>query len=285
LACGAFLLFACGSVVPFGPSDLLTIQTEGVIVGAGDIGDCASPGTAATAALLDRVPGTVFTAGDNAYFHGSADDFHQCYEPMWGKHRARTHPSPGNHDYETSRGAPYYEYFGENAGPAGLGYYRFNVGEWIVLSLNSNVDAGPDSAQATWVRRELEELQPRCIAAVWHHPLFSSGAGGDPRMRQIWRILQDFGAEIVISAHDHFYERFTPMDADGMPNLRGPRSFIVGTGGAPLTTARVPRPGSEAWTSAWGVLKLTLRPSSYEWAFIPVPQAATAYDEGRGVCR
>lgn len=255
-----------------------------VLIGAGDIGDCASPGAEETAALLS-LGGTVFTAGDNAYPRGSLDEFRRCYDPFWGTFKSRTRPSPGNHDYETPGASGYFDYFGANAGPRGVGYYAFSIGDWTFLSLNSNIDAGPGSAQATWVRAELERRQPRCLGAIWHHPVISSAAGASPSMRNIWGILQAFGAELVISAHDHFYERFAPIDAVGVPTSTGIRLFVVGTGGAPLTRQHGFHPASEAWASVWGVLKLTLRSDSYQWAFVPVSELAPIGDAGTGPCR
>jgi hypothetical protein len=189
-----------------------------VLVGAGDIGTCDTDGSYHTAALLDTIGGIVFTAGDNAYPKGSRDDFLNCYDPTWGRHRGRTRPSPGNHDYETAGASGYFDYFGPNAGPPGRGYYSFTAGAWLVLSLNSNVSSGVGSAQLAWLRQELQAQPARCVAAIWHHPLASSGPhGSDPRMREIWRTLMEFNAEIVISGHDHTYERFAPPTPTASP--------------------------------------------------------------------
>lgn len=154
-----------------------------------------------------------------------------------------------------------------------------------MLSLNSNIDAGPGSAQVAWIRAELERRQPRCLGAIWHHPVVSSAAGAAPTMRYVWRVLQSYGAELVISAHDHFYERFAPIDPAGVPTSSGVRLFVVGTGGAPLTRRHGSHPASEAWASAWGVLKLTLRSDSYQWTFVPVATGAPVADAGTAPCR
>ena len=285
LACAALAAGACACSAgdyTFAPSS--SFVAGDVLIGAGDIGECASPGAMETAALLS-LGGTVFTAGDNAYPRGSLDDFQRCYDPSWGDFKSRTRPSPGNHDYETPGASGYFDYFGASAGPRGLGYYSFAVGEWTILSLNSNIDAGPASAQVTWLRTELERRQPRCLAAIWHHPIVSSGAGATPTMRFVWGILQGYGAELVISAHDHFYERFAPIDSVGVPTSSGVRLFVVGTGGAPLTRQHGSHPASEAWASVWGVLKLTLRSDSYHWAFVPVSGSTPIADAGTGACR
>lgn len=254
-------------------------------MGAGDIAVCGSLGTQATAALLDGIAGIVFTSGDNAYPGGTRENFQQCYHPTWGRHLSRTRPAPGNHDYDSPSAFPYFEYFGANAGPAGLGYYSFTVGTWHVVSLNSNVAVGEGSAQLDWLRQDLARSPARCLGAIWHHPLFSSGPhGGETPMRDIWRTLMQFSAEIVINGHDHLYERFGRLDDRGQPNPAGIQQFTVGTGGAALYDFLTPRPGSEARASTWGVLKLTLLPDSYEWAFIPVP-GSSFRDEGTQGCR
>lgn len=261
---------------PTGPS---------VLVGAGDIAVCGATSTASTAALLDTITGTVFTAGDNVYDRGTTEEFVNCYGPTWGRHKARTRPAPGNHDYVTGNGAPYFAYFGEQAGPAGLGYYSFTAGDWHVISLNSNVPAGQGSAQLEWLRADLRENPARCTAAIWHHPVFSSGRNGPQTvMRDVWRLLQESGADLVINGHDHLYERFARLDAVGRPDAgAGMREFIAGTGGAPLYEFHGISPGSEARIAAWGVLKLTLYTSGYAWEFVSVQGGIV--DQGQDICR
>ena len=255
-----------------------------VLLAAGDIAVCGSPATQATARLLDGLAGTIITLGDNAYPSGSTESFRDCYDPAWGRHKARTRPSPGNHDYEQPGAMPYFNYFGAAAGPSGLGYYRFRLGDWQVYSLNSNVPMGTGSPQMQWLRRELAANPSPCTLAYWHHPLFTSGRNGDnPATRSLWRALYDFDADVVISAHDHLYERFALQDADGRPDpRRGIRQFIVGTGGAPLTSPVGTHINSDVVWSLHGVLEMVLRPSSYAWRF--VSDSGAPADIGVGVC-
>lgn len=258
---------ACAPAPDAGP------DIEAVLVGAGDIGWCQSDGRPdLTAALLDGIGGTVFTTGDNAYMNGSAEAFRRCYDPSWGRHRGRTRPTPGNHDYETAGATGYYGYFGANAGPSGVGYYSYRLGAWHILALNSQVDASMGSAQVAWLRAELAAHQTRCTLAYFHEPLFGSGTNGsDPRMRDVWRVLYLAGVDVVLSGHNHSYERFAEQDPDGRVDpARGIREFVVGTGGAPLTGFPGVQANSEARNSAWGVLKLTLRSNQYRWDFVPV---------------
>jgi hypothetical protein len=257
---------------------------SGVLVGAGDIGYCGSPGAEATARLLDRFPGTVFTAGDNAYITGTRSEFQNCYAPNWGRHLSRTRPVAGNHEYASGAQA-YFEYFGSSAGPGGAGYYGYYVGPWRVIALNSEIPSGPGSAQLTWLRSELSSQRPLCTAAIWHRPLFSSGNHGDnPDMRDVWRSLYEFNVDLVINGHDHSYERFAPQDPDGRfdPAL-GIREFVVGTGGAPLYQFSNVRPNSEVRASAWGVAAFTLTGTGYQWEFAPV-EGESFRDAGTGAC-
>jgi hypothetical protein len=240
-----------------------------VLVGAGDIAQCGHlDGARLTATLLDKEPGTVFTMGDDAQLNGTADEYKNCYAPTWGRQLNRTRPSPGNHDYQTG-GGPYYDYFGSRAGPAGLGYYRYTVGAWQVYSLNSEVPSDAGSAQADWLRKELTANPSLCTLAYWHRPRFSSGRiGNNTDMDDLWRLLSEFGADVIVNGHDHFYERFAPQDAEGRANPRlGMREFIVGTGGAPLSGIANVQPNSEVRANTWGIISFTLSETSYDWRF------------------
>ena len=268
------------------PSSILSPKSgeTAVLVGAGDIAQCGSRGTEATAVLLDTIGGVVFTTGDHAYQNGTAEQFEHCYHPTWGRHRSRTRPVPGNHDYEQAGGGPYYDYFGSRAGAAGLGYYSFDAGNWHIVALNSVIPAGEGSAQLMWLRDDLAETSSRCLAAIWHHPLFSSGPNPpQAEMRAAWRVLQEAGAEFVVNGHDHLYERFAPADEVGRPMANGIREFIVGTGGAPLYGFAAIHPASEARGSAWGVMKFTLRPDAYTWEFVPIA-GESFRDTGTAAC-
>jgi len=257
---------------------------SGVLVGAGDIGYCGSPGVEATARLVDGIAGTVFTAGDNAYMNGTAEEFRRCYDPSWGRHRSRTRPVPGNHDY-SGGGGPYFDYFGANAGPAGAGYCGYTVGSWYVIALNSEIPSGLGTRQMEWLRSELSTHRTLCSAVYWHRPLFSSGPHGEnPDMRDVWRTLYEFDVDIVINGHDHTYERFAPQDPVGLRNAsRGIREFVVGTGGAPLYEFPFVRPNSEVRIAAWGVAVFTLSAGGYQWEFVPA-DGMGARDSGAGTC-
>ncbi len=245
-----------------------------ILVGAGDIASCDIDKSQATALLLDKIPGTVFTAGDNAYPKGTARQFSECYGPSWGRHRERTRPAPGNHDYESKQAAPYFKYFGANAGPAGRGYYSYDLGAWHVVSLNSVPNAPSwGKPQEEWLAKDLAASSSACKLAYWHHPYVSSGKnhGNGPHMRNLFAILYRHGADVAVSGHDHIYERFAPQDANAKADARGIRQFIAGTGGELLYEIGTVKPNSEVRNdTTHGVLKFTLRASGYDWEFIPI---------------
>lgn len=260
-------------------------SADAVLVGAGDMAGCDRTEPIATARLLDRIPGTVFTAGDNVYPCASDELYRDCYAPSWGRHMWRTYPLPGNHDWETSAAtAAYFSYFGAVAAPP-LGYYSYNVGAWHVLALNSNIAAAAGSAQYEWVKTDLAVAATPCMLAVWHHPLYSSSTNGNSsRMRDIWRLLQQWGVEVVVNGHDHDYERYAPQDADGRASASGIREFVVGTGGYSLYGLARRQPNSEVFESnTFGVIKFTLKRQSYEWEFVPI-DGQTFRDLGSGTC-
>jgi hypothetical protein len=258
-----------------------------VLVGAGDIAECGTTGDEATANLLDNIAGTVFAAGDNAYNDGSAANYSQCYAPSWGRHKARTRPSPGNHDYRTAGAAGYFDYFGSNAGPAGRGYYSYDIGNWHIISLNSNISMSAGSTQEQWLRADLAASNKPCTLAYWHHPRFSSGShhGSSTAPQPLWQALYDANAEIVISGHEHNYERFAPQTPTGAADpTRGIREFIVGTGGTDFYPSGTAIANSQVRnTGTWGVLKLTLSANGYSWQFIPVAGQSFT-DSGSGTC-
>jgi hypothetical protein len=252
-------------------------QEPAVLVGAGDIANCevtGGSGAMATGRLLDQIPGTVFTVGDHAYPSGAAKQFQDCYDPRWGRLKPRTRPAPGNHDYLTDKGKPYYDYFGENAGPERRGYYSYSLGTWHIVSLNSFIAADRKSPQIEWLREDLAAHQSECTLAYWHIPVFSSGPHGSEtqtttHMQEAWRVLYEHHAAVVINGHDHDYERFAPQNPDGKADPKGIREFVVGTGGGGLYEFRKIRPNSEARSNrSYGVLKLTLGAADYRWEFI-----------------
>ncbi|MET9400716.1 DNRLRE domain-containing protein [Kitasatospora sp. NPDC002965] len=268
------------------PTTSPTGGADPVLVGAGDIANSGN-GDEATAKLLDGIPGTVFNAGDNAYPDGSASDYTNYYAPTWGRHKARTKPAPGNHEYNTSGATGYYNYFGAAAGTAGQGYYSYDLGNWHVVALNSNISTSTGSAQEQWLRADLAASNKPCTLAYWHHPRFTSGSNHGPStsVGPLVQALYDYNADVIVTGHNHQYERFAPMNPGGaLDTTRGIRHFVAGMGGASHYSFGTIQANSEARNSdTYGVLKFTLHNNGYTWQF--VPEAGKTYnDSGTTAC-
>jgi hypothetical protein len=286
---------------PVAPGVPTTPATPGAtLVGAGDIAQCGSGGALvtkaqATAKLLDAIPRdpstVVFNTGDNVYESGSASEYANCYNPTWGRHKDRTRPVPGNHEYNTPGGSGYYGYFGAAAGPAGQGWYSYNLGAWHVVVLNSNCVAvggcADGSPQMNWLKADLAASQAACTVAMWHHPRFNSGAshGNTVEVQPLWDTLYQNGAELILNGHEHVYERFAPQTPNQQADSAfGIRQFTLGTGGAGIYSFKsAAQPNSERRGTPNGVLKLTLRADGYDWNFIPV-EGQSFSDTGSGAC-
>jgi len=258
-----------------------------ILVGAGDIADCKDlSGAEATAKLLQNVGGTVMAVGDLAYPDGSKENF-TCYDKTWGRAKSRTRPAPGNHEFHAAGAAPYFNYFGAVAGDPKTGYYSYELGTWHIIVLNSECrDVGgceAGSPQERWLRADLAAHPAACTL----RPLFSSGSahGNDLTVKPLFQALYQANADIVVGGHDHDYERFAPQTPAGVADpQRGIREFVVGTGGKNHRPFGAPKPNSELRdATAFGVLKLTLRPGAYDWQFIP-ETGKSFTDSGSGKC-
>jgi acid phosphatase type 7 len=273
------------------PASTFTVSdgTAPTIAAAGDIADCGGTDDEATADLLDDIPGTVLTLGDNAYTYGSATEF-GCFDRSWGRHKARMRPIPGDHDYGQPDATGYFDYFGTAAGPRPAGYYSYNLGSWHIVALNSGCYVQLrtcNAAQDAWLKNDLDQNSSSCTLAQLHEPRFSSGEihGNVGSVQPLWQILYDHGADVVLSASEHMYERFGPQTPTGTANTaQGIRQFTVGTGGESHYQVGDIKPNSEVRESnTFGVLKMTLRPGAYDWQFVPVA-GRTFTDSGTGSC-
>lgn len=263
---------------------------EAILLAAGDIADCNSPGDEATAALLAERPGTIQSLGDTVYQYGTALELLHCYDPSWGRFKDRTHPATGNHDYGSANAAPYFDYFGAAAGEIGKGYYSYDLGSWHIVVLNSNCSAvggcNPGSTQETWFKADLAAHPKKCTLAAWHAPRFSSGLHqNNTSVSAFYQDAYDAGVDVILTGHDHDYERFAPQDPSGAADTsRGIRQFVIGTGGIALRSFAAVQPNSQARIAGeYGILQLNLHPDSYEWQFVP-EAGKNQTDSGAGTC-
>jgi hypothetical protein len=276
-----------------------------VFLTAGDIAGCDTSGDEATAAILDANPGGIVAPiGDTAYPNGQPSDFANCYDPSWGRAKARTRPMIGDHEYTvvqggTAPGMGFIDYFRDQLTPFGPTatdpsklYYSYNYGAWHIVVLNiscyENVAPGCNpTLQEQWFENDLAANTTACTAVMWHKPRFSSGSvHGDYFLsQQFWETAYTHGVELVLSGDDHEYERFAPMDAAGNADPQyGVRQWVVGTGGFSHYTFGTIQPNSEVRNSdTWGILKLTLHSGSYDWQFLP-EAGHTFTDTGSTAC-
>ncbi len=256
-----------------------------IVAAAGDVacapGDPVTPTTChqmQTSRLFVGNPAisAVLPLGDEQYEDGLLSEFQGSYDPSWGRALGKSHPVPGNHEYASgSNGNGYFAYFGARAGTAGRGWYSFHVGRWHLVALNANCThvggCGASSRQVTWLKHDLAAHHPACTLAYWHQARFSSGPeGNQPALDAIWKVLYSHHVDVVLSGHDHVYERYAlQTPAQARDPRHGIREFVVGTGGKSLDQF------TGAFTNGqfrqrrhFGVLKLTLHPHRYEWRFV-----------------
>jgi hypothetical protein len=308
---GLFAAAACKRAVQLtpppaaSPAAIVALSGASVMIGAGDIASCSSNLSIATALLVDsvlradslsHVSDAAFTLGDNAYTSGSTEEFANCFGPTWGDPNKRImkklHPAPGNHEYYTPFASPYFKYFGPAAGTVGKGYYSYDVGEWHVVAINGEIIVNPmfaDSdrmAQMDWVAQDLTAHKKLCTIAYWHQPRFSSGwHGSDDKLGPMWQLLYDHDVDLVLNGHDHDYERFGPMNPEGIADtVRGMTEIVSGTGGEELRAFDDNIRANSIYRieGRAGVLLLTLGAAEYRSAFLEI--GGRIWDQSGGKC-
>jgi acid phosphatase type 7 len=292
LFCASALLTSCGG----GSSSSSSVEPT-TLIAVGDIAQCttgvavadtvASKTAALTASILAEKKSSagVLTLGDNVYYAGTPAEFSDCYEPTWGKLKSVTWPTPGNHDYGIAGASGYFDYFGSLAGTDRKGFYSKSLSGWLILSLNSNVDAQTGSEQYNWVESEIIKSANGCILAVWHHPMFTTAVRGDNgKMRDIFNLLVAKNADLVLQGHEHQFERFHPMLGSGAMDASGLMSMVIGTGGASLYDfSPNVHPGSAARVRDFGVLQLDLSLGKASFKFVNLERKPL--DQGEVICK
>jgi hypothetical protein len=297
---------------PHSSADYLGLQytkssAQAIVVGAGDIAcpadqarsregatdpvrapraTCGQPVTARLIAQMK--PDAVLALGDTQYPNGAYRQFVGSYARSWGQFRSITYPAIGNHEYLTSQARGYFEYFGQRAGNPDRAWYSYDLATWHVIVLNSECDyirgCGPSSPEERWLAADLAAHPNACTLAYWHEPRWSSGMhGSNPLYSALWGDLAAARADVVLTGHDHDYERFAPLSADGRVDANGVREFVAGTGGESHNKFHLPATGSQVRiANTFGVLRLALEPGAYEWRFVSVSGATL--DAGKAAC-
>ncbi len=280
--------------------------------------ECRQLYTADAASSIN--PAAVLTMGDNQYNKGEFANFPKSFQKSWGRFldidnpsNNKLFPALGNHEYGDGKDPAYFTAPGYwpsfnggtvekpnptgPAGPTGKGWYSFNVGQWHLIALNSECneeifagECGPDSEQYKWLEADLKSSNATCTLAYWHRPLFTQGRhSGDKRVKPFWDLLTAAKADVVLNGHNHSYDRYDPLSADGQESATGIREFVVGMGGKgfyPL--AKKPRtPGAKKSNNdTAGVMKMTLESDRYSWKYIRAdfPGNGSFEDAGEANC-
>jgi hypothetical protein len=274
----------------------LAAAADPVVAAAGDIA-CAPPATrtsskchhrATSDLLVNGGYAAVLALGDQQYECGQLSAFQSVYGPTWGRVKGITHPAVGDNEYtgdgcSTSGAAGYFGYFGAAATPrqptcksACGGYYSYNLGTWHIVVLNTECGkpgvggCSSSSPQGRWLAADLAANHSACTLAYWHRPRWKDKGGTNGSSSYFVQALYNAGAEVILSGHEHLYERFAPQTPGGAANSNGIRQFTVGTGGKSRQSLASSKPhNSQArQSSTYGVLSLTLRPTSYAWRFV-----------------
>ncbi len=295
---------------PFVPTATIVPGADPIIAAVGDIA-CGTASTSSSCYQMETSnlalqlnPFAVLVLGDTQYEGGAYVDYMDSssnlkigYNKSWGRLKEKTYPAVGNHEYGTSNAQGYFDYFngiGQTTGRAGdrsKGYYAYNIGSWRLYALNSNCakvgGCGAGSPQEQWFRNDLQANPKQCTLIYMHHPLWGSQLDHvETAVKPLYQAFYDNGGDLVLTGHIHFYERFAPMDPNGvLDNNRGLRQIIVGTGGR--NTYGPPSIAANSLIRShggdMGILKLTLHPSSYEWKFLQLP-GQTFTDSGTSTC-
>lgn len=292
-----------GPVAPFSGGGDVVLMTAGDIAcdptsssfngGNGTSSSCRQKATSDL--LVAANPDAVLPLGDLQYENAKLSDFTASYDPSWGRVFAKTYPVVGNHEYQTSGASGYYDYWNRTGQDKGhrsaKGYYSFDLGGWHIVVLNSNCSqaggCSAGSAQQQWLRADLQTHPAPCTIAAWHHPRFNTSSSGlktNGATQALWQALYDNHADIILNGHVHHYERWAPVTPAGTSDPNGIREFIVGTGGIDLGGSGSASGNLEVLEKkTFGVLKLTLHATSYDWQFMPVAGQSFS-DSGSSAC-
>ncbi len=258
--------------------------SDPILLVTGDSRTGCNTGATATANLLANYSSsTLLLFNGDATSTGAYSEFTDCFNTTFGKYKAQIRPVPGNHEYGVSGASGYFTYYGAQAHSPG--YYSFDVGTWHIVALNSEIDISSTSAQMSWLKNDLTAHPAACTIAYWHEPRWSSGShGNNTFVSALWQTLYDNNVELAFNGHDHDYERFAPQNPSGaLDNARGITEFVIGNAGAPPYAFSTIQPNSQArMTGAYGLVQLTLHPSSYDYKWIGATGSFT--DAGSAAC-
>lgn len=250
-------------------------------VGDGAGGDL---NTTSVANMINAWSPNLFLYLGDVYEKGSYTEFANWYDSTFGAFRSITDPVIGNHEYGTRKAAGFYDYWNNEPN-----YYSFDAGGWHFIALNSTSQFQSIgwTAQLAWLQSDLASHAGSCIVAFWHHPLNNIGPeGATARVQDFWTPLVNARATLVLNGHDHDYQRWQPLDANGNPSAGGLTEIVAGTGGhsAQYFTSSDPRVAASK-NGVFGALQLSLSASAAQFKYYTVSgSTATVFDSGTIPC-
>lgn len=286
-----------------------------VVAAAGDI--ACPPGASRTATkchqgdtanqLVNGAFSAVLALGDQQYPCGTLSNYKAVYDKTWGQVKSTTFPIPGDNDYASNNGAcvspgavGYFNYFADRfstmtASPSqscpngGCGaWYSTNVGSWHVVALNSECTqtgvggCTSTSPQYKWLVNDLAANPSLCTVAIMHKPYWANGTNLR-KTKALVQALYNAHVELLLSGHSHLYIRYAPQDPSSNAVSTGIRQFVVGTGGVNHASLKTNLPNTQFKDNThFGILKLTLHPTSYDFAF--VADTGATIDSGSAAC-
>src|SRR5207244_11947757 len=163
-------------------------------------------------------------------------------------------------------------------------------GDWHIVALDSfcfERSSCDENKWTDWLKSDLAGHPARCTLAYWHEPYWTSPSSHPPTtsLRPWVQALYDAGADLILQGHNHGYERFAPQNPNGVrDDARGITAITAGTGGASHYAYTGAAPNSLVRNDdTFGVLKLTLHSSSFDWQFVPEPGKSFT-DSGSAPC-
>jgi hypothetical protein len=273
-----------------------TPTADPVVMAAGDFTGCQGRSACARsnaarvkAVMAAEDPDAILAIGDFQYPSISSidDGFDLIFGSDAGAGRPTIYPTAGpTHDVMSCTDRAYADHWGRSA----MTGYSFDLGSWHIISLPSAVYRyGCDTAGVLrWLTADLAADRKPCTLAFWQDPYWTRPTAShmrEPNVRPWVEALYDDGADVVLQASNHDYQRFAPQNPrDDRDPAHGLRAFVVGTGGVGhygFTGSAANVEASDETTH--GALKLVLHPNAYDWEFEPAADGSFT-DAGSDSC-
>lgn len=237
----------------------------------------------------------IFYVGDptNGTTSTQEDDWNTYMQPYTDGSEA--HGCPGNHDYSTDSGSFYWTIWGSRGGTSpNAPWHSFDYAGWHFIFCDSNGGVWNSiqnpSTQYTWLHNDLDANLNKPTICVWHWGRFSASSahGNDTDAAAAFQLLYDHGVEILLSGHQHNYERYDRLDPSGnVDSANGVRQWTLPASGQVTTNSESGSPVPEVYDTGAviGPLKLLLYDDKYTWELLATSGHGSLTDTGEEYIR